>query len=258
MHTYSQALRCIALLTSLLHFLPQLAHAQEFDAENEKFPGAKQVKVEAFGLGPEGFWAEYKFDGQGRATDGRVYFRRQLNIIEQYSFTSRNKLQQERVINPGMNDRIQIFSFSYQYSPDSARIIRKTVLSGTDTMYVFHYLEFDRDNRPTKFTKAKGWSRKPNEVTELTYTNGRLTNSRLTEQGEKGAVIYTESYQYNIQGDLVKHHRSMSPPSPVSWFDGQGDTLEYSYDYSPKGPWTRQYQFFKSKKVLIAKRTITY
>lgn len=258
MTAYLQTVRLVVLLTSLFQLMSSVAQAQEFDVQDEHFPGAKRVKVEAFGRGPSGFWAEYTFDQQGWATESRTYHRRNLNLFEQYSFTSRHKLRQERITTTN-DKRVQIFQYSYQYSADSARIIREIGLSDSDTMYVFHNLEFDSASRPVKFTKSKGLRREVNELTELTYTNGLITSYRRTDYGEEGTTVYTFTYQYNARGDLAKESRNVVP-KPLSnwWLDNSGDQPEYSYDYSKRGPWTRQYLLREGRKVLIAKRTFTY
>ncbi|RSK29604.1 hypothetical protein [Hymenobacter metallilatus] len=255
---YLQNARLFVLLTSLFQLVSSVAQAQEFDVRDEHFPGAKRVKVEAFGRGPSGFWAEYTLDEQGWAIESRTYHHRKLNLLEQYSFTSRHKLGQERTVTTD-DKRVQIFQYSYQYSPDSARIIREIGLSDSDTMYVSHNLEFDSANRPVKFTKSKGLRREVNELTELTYANDLITNYRRTEYGEKDTTVFTTTYQYNAQGNLTKEYRSVVPKSPGNWWlDNSGDQPEYSYDYSKRGPWTHRYLLRQGRKVLIAKRTFTY
>ena len=255
MFPYSQTLRLSILLISLIQLTTQTMQAQEFDVRTEHFPGAKRVKVEAFGRGPSGFWAEYIFDAQGWATESRRYSGRKLMATAQYAFTSRHMLRQERITTVD-DKRVQIFRHSYQYNPDSSRVIREIGLSDLDTMYVFHNLEFDSANHPTRFTKSKGLRGKVIEATELTYANNRLATYRRTDYGEEGTTVYTVTYQYNAQGDLIKENRAVVPrPLGNWWLDNSGDQPAYSYDYSKRGPWTRRYLLRGGRKILIAKRT---
>ncbi|AIZ64295.1 hypothetical protein PK28_12480 [Hymenobacter sp. DG25B] len=253
-------LRSLLLLTGVLHFQSLTAFSQEIDVENEQFRGAKRVRVESFNQGPAGFWAEYKLDEQGRATEGRSYYRRQHLSTEQYFFTRRNKLQQERITKSGKDPQTQTFSYTYFYNTDSTRLLHKVGLSGTDTMYVFHYLEFDANNHPTKFTKAKGWSRKVDSLTETIYAAELLTSYLNTENGEKGPNITSLVYQYDAHGGLTKVSPMPSPTDPaIFWTESfLGNELKFEYGYSPKGPWTHLYQIFDGKRVLIEKRTFTY
>ncbi|MCA8829736.1 hypothetical protein [Hymenobacter pini] len=257
MIAYFQVMR-VALLTSLFPLFSLAVQAQEFDVRAEHFPGAKRVKVQAFGRGPSGFWAEYMFDEQGWVSASWSYAGRKLVEAEQYFFTNRRVLCQERITTTE-DKRVQIFRYSYQYSPDSTRIIREIGLSGADTMYVFHNLEFDSANRPIRFTKAKGLKREIIEATELTYVNNQLATYRRTDNGEEGATVYTVTYQYNTRGDLIKENRTVIPkPRSNWWLDNSGDQPEYSYDYSKQGPWIRRYLLRDGRKVLIAKRAFTY
>jgi len=172
MITYFQMIS-VAWLTSLFSLISLTVQAQDFDVRTEHFPGAKQVRVEAFGRGPSGFWAEYTLDKQGWAVESRSYRGRKLNETAHYSFTNRHELSQE-IITTTDDKRVQVFRYSYQYSSDSARIIREIGLSDADTMFVFHNLEFDSANRPIRFTKSKGLKGKVIEATELTYANNQL------------------------------------------------------------------------------------
>ncbi|GAB3823602.1 hypothetical protein [Hymenobacter jeollabukensis] len=249
----------LSLVAGLALLSTTSVRAQSLNVEQERFPGAKRLKIQAFGRGPAGFWALYQFDNQGHATEEKRYRSRRHLSTTIYTYNRRHQvLRQATTFDINHPNTTHNIYNTYRYNADSSRVLLEVCYTDTDTLYIARFLEFDAANRPTKLTQAHGLGRAPASLTEITYATGQETNRR-TDYEPEGATITTVTHQYNDRGHLIQETRSMSPkPAVTFWIDGQGDNQQYDYDYSPRGPWTKQYELIEGKKVLVEKRTFRY
>ena len=237
---------------SVLLLTPTLAIAQDINVYKDVFPGIQKVVVTSTDRGYRG---EYLLDKNGRTETEERYKKASHLATNKYWFTKRGQLAVHKVTYD-INDpkRIQTFYNKYFYSFDSSKILGEVCFTDTDTLYTINYTAFNERNLPVKYTKYTHARKVFASDMELVYLNKKVINWKSVER-EDGQVTFCK-YAYNDRGDIVSEKRSLTPMPPGGnlWIDGQGDVLEWKYEYNKEGYWTRKFESVNGKYVLIETR----
>ena len=228
------------------------ALSQNISVQTDKFPNIKTVIVKSIGRGYRG---EYFLDLTGRVQTEKRYRKNTHLATYNYTYTSTGYILLQ-VVSDNINrpNKIHKIYNMYEFSSDSTRVLTDLCYTDTDTLYFIKYLSFNNEGLPAKYTKESYARKKFISNTEMIYHNGNVASWKTTDRID-GKITFCE-YTYNEKGDIISERRSLTPTSSGGnmWIDGQGDFMQWKYEYNKDGYWIHKYQLANGEYVLIETR----